>query len=180
MQTIPISPTLELQLFCPENAQSYIDLLKANKCQLEDSFRESLLELNEYTFEEYVNFILKYQNVPYFQVWLLKSLEAQRFIGSVKVHSIRAGIGAGLAYFMDQKFLGKGYTTEAVKKMLAHCFETIELNKVFLKIIPDNVASIRIAEKTGFTQTGVIRKEILTYHGKLEDAAYFELLKTSN
>lgn len=50
---------------------------------------------------------------------------------------------------------GKGYTTEAVKLLTRYLFEK-HINRVQLAIHPENKASLRVAQKAGYTMEGQI------------------------
>lgn len=52
---------------------------------------------------------------------------------------------------------GRGATTEAVDLLIGYLFDRTKVNRVRLVIHPDNAASKRIAEKTGFTFEGIAR-----------------------
>jgi RimJ/RimL family protein N-acetyltransferase len=47
---------------------------------------------------------------------------------------------------------GRGYATEAAGAVLDHGFREIGLDRIIACVYPDNVASIRVAERLGFTR----------------------------
>ena len=49
---------------------------------------------------------------------------------------------------------GKGYATEAARAVLDHGFREVGLDRIVACVYPDNAASIRVAERLGFTQFG--------------------------
>jgi [ribosomal protein S5]-alanine N-acetyltransferase len=53
---------------------------------------------------------------------------------------------------------GKGYATDAVKLMTQYLFAQHRIERVQLNIHPDNAASRRVAEKSGYTLEGVMRQ----------------------
>ena len=57
----------------------------------------------------------------------------------------------------DDRFAGKGYTTEAVQLLVDYLFGAKKPNRIQLVIVPENAASRRIAEKCGFTLEGTAR-----------------------
>jgi ribosomal-protein-alanine N-acetyltransferase len=65
--------------------------------------------------------------------------------------------------------------TEALRAVLRYGFETMRLNKVEACTDPRNVASIRLLERLGFRQDGVLR-ENTCYHGRFIDEVVFSLL----
>lgn len=49
---------------------------------------------------------------------------------------------------------GKGYATEAARRVLEHAFDTVGVDRVVADIHPENQSSIRVAEKIGLTYVG--------------------------
>lgn len=82
-----------------------------------------------------------------------------------------------LGFFMDQQFEGNGLMTKSLLLVIDFCFREAKLNKLFLRISPENLSSIRVAEKTGFMKEGIIRNDFKTGDGKLKDLIYFGLLQ---
>ena len=54
-----------------------------------------------------------------------------------------------IGYRFAKSQWGKGYATEAARATIAHAFGTLELPSVIAVIDPENVASLRVAEKLG-------------------------------
>lgn len=58
----------------------------------------------------------------------------------------------------DKAFWNKGYGTEAVTLLLRHGFETLNLNRVALRVYADNPRARRSYEKAGFVLEGTMRQ----------------------
>ena len=56
-----------------------------------------------------------------------------------------------VAYALASEFWGRGYATEAARASRDHAFRTLDVPHVISLILPDNAASIRVAEKNGMT-----------------------------
>jgi [ribosomal protein S5]-alanine N-acetyltransferase len=70
---------------------------------------------------------------------------------------------------------GKGVATEAVQLLVRYVFETKRVNRIRLIIHPDNVASLRLAERCGFRHEG--RARGAWYHrGQHHDVEIYALL----
>lgn len=54
----------------------------------------------------------------------------------------------------EKDYWNRGYGTEAVRLLLRHGFETLNLNRVFLRVFEDNPRAIRAYEKCGFVHEG--------------------------
>ena len=54
-----------------------------------------------------------------------------------------------VAYALAPEFWGRGYATEAAVASRDHAFRTLDVPHVVSLILPDNAASIRVAERNG-------------------------------
>lgn len=59
------------------------------------------------------------------------------------------GPGVELVYHFATEAWGKGFATEAARAVLSYAFGTIGLERVVALVMPENVASCRVAEKAG-------------------------------
>jgi RimJ/RimL family protein N-acetyltransferase len=71
---------------------------------------------------------------------------------------------------------GKGIATQAVQLMTRYLFERKNKNRIRLIIHPDNQASQRVAEKSGFRYEGIARGAWYN-RGRHHDVAVFAALK---
>jgi RimJ/RimL family protein N-acetyltransferase len=70
-------------------------------------------------------------------------------------HSGEIGIMIG-----DKSCWNKGYGTEAMRLLLRHGFDTLNLNRIFLRVYVSNPRAIRSYEKAGFTHEGRLREAV--------------------
>jgi ribosomal-protein-alanine N-acetyltransferase len=70
----------------------------------------------------------------------------------------------------------KGYMSEAVNRILEYGFNTMNLNRVEACIGPENMASISLIKKWGFTREGYLRQHYMR-DGAMQDSIIFSLLK---
>ena len=68
-------------------------------------------------------------------------------------------MNAELGYWLGKEYWGRGYTTEAVRSMLAFGFEELGLERTYACCFTDNAASARVLEKAGFKYEGCARHE---------------------
>jgi [ribosomal protein S5]-alanine N-acetyltransferase len=61
-----------------------------------------------------------------------------------------------LAYLVDITYWGRGYATEAAFAIVDHGMHTLGLERLIAIIHPENLGSIRVAEKTGFKFEGLL------------------------
>ena len=71
---------------------------------------------------------------------------------------------------------GKGYMGEAVGTILEYGFNIMNLNRIEACIGPNNIASLSLIKKYGFTQEGYLKQHYVR-DGRTEDSIVFSLLK---
>ncbi|TWB55341.1 RimJ/RimL family protein N-acetyltransferase [Rhizobium sp. ERR 922] len=93
--------------------------------------------------------------------WSIRAKERpKQFLGWILLIPADAvGPDIEIGWRLNRRAWGKGYATEAARPVLAHAFQTLELDRVIADIAPGNAASIRVAQKLGLSQP---RKT--TYH----------------
>lgn len=64
---------------------------------------------------------------------------------------------AEIGYHLRSDLKGRGYMTEAVNAVVRYGFEEEGLHRIELHAAVGNHGSIRVAEKVGFTRTGIAR-----------------------
>jgi len=81
------------------------------------------------------------------------------------VRSAEAGIFIG-----DKTCWNKGYGTEVMRLLLRYGFETLNLNRIYLRVDEDNKGGVRAYEKAGFVHEGRFRQ------GTFRDGKYGDVL----
>ena len=76
----------------------------------------------------------------------------------------------------DKAYWSQGYGTEAVRLLLRHGFETLNLNRIFLRVFENNPRAIRAYEKAGFVLEGRQRQAEFM-DGKYIDVLVMSILK---
>jgi RimJ/RimL family protein N-acetyltransferase len=83
-----------------------------------------------------------------------------------------------LSYLLyDDRFAGRGWVTEAVQLLVDYLFGTKKEHRIQLVIVPENAASIRVAQKCGFTREGIARGAFFN-DGRSQDLLLYSLLRT--
>jgi ribosomal-protein-alanine N-acetyltransferase len=82
-----------------------------------------------------------------------------------------------ICYFIEDKFRGRGFATEASRTMINFCFRKLKFRKIYADTDPDNLASQKVLKKLGFKLEGKIREKHFV-KGKWIDEYDFGLLKT--
>jgi len=91
-------------------------------------------------------------------VWCIETEDGQP-VGNLGLHGIeethgRATLGIAIG---EKDFWGRGYGTEAIRRVLRYAFGEMGLRRVDLGADEDNVRGIRCYEKCGFVREGLLR-----------------------
>jgi [ribosomal protein S5]-alanine N-acetyltransferase len=99
-----------------------------------------------------------------------------QFAGQVTVWSIMRGPSrsAELAYWIDEKFAGRGIMPTAVAMVVDHCFGAMRMHRLEAGIRSENVASRRVVEKLGFRHEGT-RVRVVHYDGAWRDHIFYAI-----
>jgi RimJ/RimL family protein N-acetyltransferase len=76
----------------------------------------------------------------------------------------------------DKTIWNQGYGTEVMILLLRHGFETLNLNRVFLRVYSENKRAIRTYEKAGFVHEGRMRQAVYK-RGSYNDVLFMSVLR---
>jgi ribosomal-protein-alanine N-acetyltransferase len=96
--------------------------------------------------------------------------EDQTLVGGLTITNIRRGVAqaGSLGYWIGAAYARQGYMTAAVRALVPFAFSTLKLHRIEAACIPENAASVRLLEKTGFAREGYAR-EYLCINGIWQD-----------
>lgn len=83
---------------------------------------------------------------------------------------------AEIGYEIHPGHWRKGYSSEAVSKVLSYGFEVMNLTRIGAVVFIENEASNKLLTKMGFEKEGVLRK-YMYQNGKAHDTNVYSLLK---
>lgn len=110
--------------------------------------------------------------------WMIEDRETSKVIGTCGFLAYeQEHHRTELGYDLSSAYWGKGIMKEVASCIIQFGFEQMKLNKIEAKIEPDNQASIRLVEKLGFVQEGLLRQHEYEY-GAYVDLAIFALLQS--
>ena len=75
-------------------------------------------------------------------------------------------------YYLAPEERGKGYGTEVVRLLCEYAFRHLNLRKVWAKVHSDNIPSIRVLEKNGFSLSGRFREHVWSDGRYLDELIY--------
>ncbi|RYF89545.1 MAG: N-acetyltransferase [Chitinophagaceae bacterium] len=98
--------------------------------------------------------------------WAIQLKSDGKHIGNIKIDPINYKHGTGEYGIMvgDKTEWGKGYAKEASQAIIDFCFNEMNLRKITLGVVEDNVAAVELYKKLGFTIEGTYKKHAL-YNG---------------
>jgi ribosomal-protein-alanine N-acetyltransferase len=104
-------------------------------------------------------------------------IREEQFIGIIGMNMGKPGYSsAEIWYKLLPEHWGKGYATEAVRRILSYGFHDLKLHRIEAGCVTENIASKRVLEKTGFTLEGICRRKI-PIRGEWKDGYQFALLE---
>jgi [ribosomal protein S5]-alanine N-acetyltransferase len=80
-----------------------------------------------------------------------------RLVGEINLNNVSRGAmqSAEVGYWVDRDHAGQGLCPEANVALYRFAFETVQLHRLQVSIIPRNAASRRVMEKLGLREEGV-------------------------
>jgi len=109
----------------------------------------------------------------------MRAGEGWKLIGNCSVFNIEwvsrsAELGIAIG---DKTVWNKGYGTETMQLLLQHGFETLNLNRIYLRVYSTNPRAIRAYEKAGFVLEGTLREAVYK-HGSYADVLIMSVLRS--
>jgi RimJ/RimL family protein N-acetyltransferase len=102
---------------------------------------------------------------------------SHHIVGVITHFKSRTPVTREIGYrLFDAKLAGRGYVTEACQLLVDYLFNVYQYHRLELLSSPENVASVRIAQKCGFQAEGVLRQSFF-FNGRYQDVAVFSLLR---
>ena len=110
----------------------------------------------------------------------LEEKASSRLLGMVYSgeDSLRYGIASKeFSYFLREDATRQGYMKEALSALIAHFFESENLDLVSARCFAPNTASRRLLESLGFRQDGLVRRCVKGYRDVVFDDCLYSLLR---
>jgi len=114
--------------------------------------------------EHILNFLSSWENDYDLLCWGIELKETKKIIGRVYLYGFQgsqtAGYRANIGYSLSVKYQGNGYTSEAVKLIVDYSFSKLGIVRFQAEILPENTASIKVCEKNGFKNEGLLNNYV--------------------
>ena len=113
-------------------------------------------------------------------MWL-KSDSGEHLIGQITLGGLIFGAyrGGHIGYWIDQRYSNMGYTTRAVRALTDFAFKELNLHRIEINLRPENEASRKVAEKSGYYYEG-LRPRYLHIAGDWRDHLTFVRENSNN
>jgi [ribosomal protein S5]-alanine N-acetyltransferase len=109
--------------------------------------------------------------------WGVVLSENDYLIGTATLFNLSLSNGrAEIGYAMARKYWGQGFMNEALRSLIDHAFNTVELRRIEADVDPRNAASIRTLERLGFQREGFLRERWFV-ENEIQDAYFYGLLR---
>jgi ribosomal-protein-serine acetyltransferase len=105
--------------------------------------------------------------------------ETGEFIASSGLHRIDWSIPRfEIGYWIDTRYSGKGYMTEAVKGIMDFAFTELKARRIEIRMDTENHKSRAIPERLGFTLEGILKNNgVSIERNQLTDTCIFAKVK---
>ncbi len=112
--------------------------------------------------------------------WAIVEKETGSVIGSIgfEEDKYRPGIKSKeMGYSLAKSRWGKGYMTEAARRLIRYAFEELGLVILMIRTSDTNRRSQRVIEKCGFVYEGTLRRAYRTYDGGMREVRCYAMLR---
>jgi ribosomal-protein-serine acetyltransferase len=168
---LKIDSRLELRSARPEHAQAFADLVVTNY----DSLRQYLpavtqVDSLEAAREHMLHCMKEAEALELLEVHIFFE---NRLCGAIRLnyfehHNKKVALG----YLIDTAYQGKGLVGRSARAMIDFAFNELNLNRIELRCVPENQASVRVAERLGFIREGHLRQAEMLDHGLVDHFVY--------
>lgn len=113
--------------------------------------------------------------------WAVELRDTGKVIGSIRVYpdNNRGKLFAKtINYVLSEDYLGNGYMTEAVKRIIEYLFEELNIDLLSAFHYPNNDKSKKVLEKCGFEYEITIEQGSTRYDGQVFDAVCYPILNS--
>lgn len=102
-----------------------------------------------------VRIMAKADAAQWWQPWAIARRRDDRCIGMINYHHREAdNHRLELGWILAPRHQGRGYAREATAAVIRYCFDQLGTHRIEAMIVPENIASIRLAESLGFRLEG--------------------------
>ena len=175
-QTVPVLTTERLRLrpIQPGDAPAVLAIY-SDRVALEYFARDPIDDLEEAA--QMVAEGLAFEEDSGARLWAVCLADTDHLIGTFTLfHISQKNRRAEVGYIFNREHWGKGYASEALKRMIEYCFVELDMGRLEADVDPDNRGSLVLLERNGFEREGYFRKRWFI-RGQWYDSVMFGLLR---
>ena len=112
--------------------------------------------------------------------WAIVEKETGVIVGSIGFEddTYRPDISSKeMGYSLAKSRWGKGYMTEAAKRLIRYAFDEMKLDVLMIRTSETNRRSQRVIEKCGFTYEGTLRRAYRMFDRQMREVRCYSMLK---
>jgi [ribosomal protein S5]-alanine N-acetyltransferase len=109
-------------------------------------------------------------------LWGLELKSTGKLVGTIDFVTIQERHRkAEIGYVLSEECWGKGYMTEAARRIISFGFEELQLERIQARCFVENEGSARVMEKVGMSFEGTMRNAMFA-KGKFHDLKMFAIV----
>lgn len=136
-----------------------LKIYSASKEQMEAFIAAQSVEVLKEAYAEMLDGCLAHPDQwEWYAIWMIE-LKYGVHIGELCFKGVDESGSTEIGYGIAENYQGHGYATEAVTTAVSWALQQDKINCVTAEVDKDNIASIRVLEKSGFELTGRIGEE---------------------
>jgi RimJ/RimL family protein N-acetyltransferase len=141
---------LILRCFVPNDLDDLFELYQDE--EIRRYFPEGVLSFDQ-TKEELEWFLNGHPRFPALGLWATLNKKTGEFMGRCGLlpWTIEDRHEVEVAYMLGKKFWGQGFASEAALAIVRHAFEQLNLSRLICLIDPENLASVKVAQRIGMS-----------------------------
>jgi RimJ/RimL family protein N-acetyltransferase len=139
---------LVLRQFCEKDNDSYSQLMQNSGVV---RFLDNGNTLNTFESWHHLSMLLGHWVFKGFGCYAIEEKLSRKFIGKVGLYSPHQWPGIELTWLIDPHFQNKGFAFEAAQLVINSSFKNKLCNELISIIHPENLNSIKLAQKLGMT-----------------------------
>lgn len=127
-----------------------------------EAVRSKFIYRGEFTEESHNHWIKTMVETGKVVQTIICDAQTNKSLGSVYIRDIDTVHKKGEygIFIGEEEARGRGVGTTAAKLMIRYAFEELDLHKLFLRVLAENVRAIKSYEKAGFIKEAYLRDEV--------------------
>ena len=111
-------------------------------------------------------------------MFALETCEGKSHVGNCGLFEInkKAKKAKLWIYIGDKNLWRQGIGRDVLEQLIAYGFDRLDLNKIYLYVVEDNIRAQKFYESAGFIREGVFRQDTFL-EGKFKDTIYYSMLR---